>query len=106
MSGDLNRFKVFLPLPIAVELNNLLAYKGKCTYDGNKPPDNEPWVLMKYRESEDLDNPDNFWQQQDMITYFSTGIRRAVSKQADEMKWVRAIGVSRLANAPDVLSTE
>eukprot|EP00972_Heterocapsa_arctica_P031726 4674169-Heterocapsa_arctica.AAC.1 len=61
---------------------------------------------MKYRESEDLNNPDNFWQEQAMITDFSTGIRRAVSKHADEMQWLRAIGVSRLANTPDVMATE
>eukprot|EP00972_Heterocapsa_arctica_P034531 5084853-Heterocapsa_arctica.AAC.1 len=62
--ANLNRFKVFLPLPIAIDLNNLLAYKDKGTYDGNKPPDNKPWALRKYRKSEDLDNPDNFWQEQ------------------------------------------
>eukprot|EP00972_Heterocapsa_arctica_P102061 15038587-Heterocapsa_arctica.AAC.1 len=61
---------------------------------------------MKYRESEDLNHPDNFGQEQAMITDLSTGIRRSVSKQADEMQWVRAIGVSRLANTPDVLATE
>eukprot|EP00972_Heterocapsa_arctica_P003807 567684-Heterocapsa_arctica.AAC.1 len=92
LTANLNRFKVFLPLPIAIDLNNLLAYKGKGTFDGKKPPDKKPWGLIKYREREDQNNPDNFWQEQVMITDFSTGIRRSVSKQEDEMKWVRSIG--------------
>eukprot|EP00972_Heterocapsa_arctica_P100655 14841324-Heterocapsa_arctica.AAC.1 len=46
--ANLNRFKVFLRLPIAIDLNNLLAYKGKGTYDGKKPPDKKPWTRIKY----------------------------------------------------------
>eukprot|EP00972_Heterocapsa_arctica_P069647 10291361-Heterocapsa_arctica.AAC.1 len=60
---------------------------------------------MKYRESEDLNNPDNFWQEQAMITDFATGMRRSVKDQEDEMRWVRSIGVSRLAGTPDILPT-
>eukprot|EP00972_Heterocapsa_arctica_P093224 13753344-Heterocapsa_arctica.AAC.1 len=41
-----------------------------------------------------------------MINDFSTGMRRSVIKQDDDMKWVRSIGVRRLANTPDVLATD
>eukprot|EP00972_Heterocapsa_arctica_P037993 5592409-Heterocapsa_arctica.AAC.1 len=60
---------------------------------------------MAYRECEDPNNPDNFWQEQALITDFSTGIRRSVIKQQDVLSWVRSIGVSRLACTPDVVST-
>eukprot|EP00972_Heterocapsa_arctica_P023098 3400020-Heterocapsa_arctica.AAC.1 len=105
-TANLNRFKVCLTLPVAIDLNNLLAYKGKGTFDGKKPSAKSPWGLMKYRENEDLDNLDNFWQEQAMITDFATGIRRSVKEQEDEFSWVRSIGVSRLAGTPDILPTD
>eukprot|EP00972_Heterocapsa_arctica_P059187 8728549-Heterocapsa_arctica.AAC.1 len=80
-TANLNRFKVFLPLPVAMDLNNLLTYKGKGTFDGKRPSDKSPWNLMKYREREDPGNPDNFWQEQALVTDFATGIRRAVINQ-------------------------
>eukprot|EP00972_Heterocapsa_arctica_P045582 6726952-Heterocapsa_arctica.AAC.1 len=61
---------------------------------------------MKYREKEDLINPNNFWQEQVMITDFPTGFKRSVNNQNDTFKWLRRIGISRLANTPDGLSTE
>eukprot|EP00972_Heterocapsa_arctica_P113018 16434934-Heterocapsa_arctica.AAC.1 len=45
-TANLNMFKVFLPLPVAIDLNNLLAYKGKGTLDGKKPSDKSPWDPM------------------------------------------------------------
>eukprot|EP00972_Heterocapsa_arctica_P112488 16432047-Heterocapsa_arctica.AAC.1 len=53
---NLHRFKVFLPLPIAIDLNNLLAYKGKGAYVGKKRLD----TFMKYKENEDLINANHF----------------------------------------------
>eukprot|EP00972_Heterocapsa_arctica_P103516 15255588-Heterocapsa_arctica.AAC.1 len=41
-TANLNRFKVFLPLPVAIDLNNLLAYKGKGTFDGKKKQSDLP----------------------------------------------------------------
>eukprot|EP00972_Heterocapsa_arctica_P102408 15090060-Heterocapsa_arctica.AAC.1 len=63
-STRLNRFKVFLPLPAAVDLNNLLAHKAKGRFDGKQPIAKSPCNLMKHREREDLNKPDNFWQEQ------------------------------------------
>eukprot|EP00972_Heterocapsa_arctica_P040198 5922915-Heterocapsa_arctica.AAC.1 len=60
----LNRFKAFLPLPVAIDLNNLLAHKAKGRFDATKPVAKSPWNLMKYRGREDIDKADNFWQEQ------------------------------------------
>eukprot|EP00972_Heterocapsa_arctica_P076382 11267921-Heterocapsa_arctica.AAC.1 len=72
---------------MAIYLNNLLAYKAKGEYDGKKPPTTSPWNLMKFRQCEDLNNPDNYWQEQAFVTDFATGIKRAVQSQKDKFSW-------------------